>query len=223
VRLWLASGDQASAVAWANQIPIKATRDPRQEIDLLTVARVRLAERNYAEAHHILETLDQFPGIEKRINRKIKISLLLACALAGQNRIPQAIQILETYLNLAEPEGLIRVFVDAGKPMQELLKLYLRTQAPSHKPYALKLLDEFPRPSQEPSPAKTQPILGESLTPREIEVLGLMGTGLSNRQIAENLVLSEGTVKFHVHSILEKLQVHSRTAALVRAKELNLI
>ncbi len=223
VRLWLATGDLARAVDWANNFPFHPYPDPLQETDHLTAVRVRLAEKNYPEAQHILEALEQTPGIEKRVNRKIKIHLLLAFALAGQNQAPQALKLLENCLDLAETEGLIRVFLDNGEPMKELLRLYLSTRAPFHRAYAQKLLDEFPNGRQEPSRESTQPVLAEPLTPRELEVLHLMGAGFSNRQIADNLVLSEGTIKFHVHSILGKLEVHSRTAALARAKELGMI
>jgi LuxR family maltose regulon positive regulatory protein len=50
-----------------------------------------------------------------------------------------------------------------------------------------------------------------------------MAEGLSNRQIANQLILSEGTVKFYVHAVLEKLRVHNRTQAIIQAKERNLI
>jgi DNA-binding NarL/FixJ family response regulator len=63
----------------------------------------------------------------------------------------------------------------------------------------------------------------EPLTPRELEVLKLLAAGLSNRQIAAKLVLSEGTVKFYVHTIMQKLGVHSRTQALLIAREHHLL
>jgi LuxR family maltose regulon positive regulatory protein len=223
IRLWLAAGDLARAVAWADHFAMQPPIHAIQETEYLTAARVRLAEKNFREAQHILEMLDHTPGIEKRVNRKIKIDLLMACALAGQNQVYQALQLLETYLSLARTEGHIRIFLDMGRTMKELLQLYLATRASAHQAYAQKLLDEFPTSGPEPASGNTQPVLIEPLTPREREVLRLMGAGLSNRQIAENLVLSEGTIKFHVHNILEKLEAHSRTAALVKAKELKLI
>jgi LuxR family maltose regulon positive regulatory protein len=61
------------------------------------------------------------------------------------------------------------------------------------------------------------------LSERELEVLRLIAAGLSNREIAEELYIAVGTVKRHINHIYGKLGVHSRTQALVRARELNLL
>jgi DNA-binding NarL/FixJ family response regulator len=74
--------------------------------------------------------------------------------------------------------------------------------------------------SRSPSPAH---LLEEDLTGREIEVLSLVGEGLSNKTIALRLSISEHTVKFHINSILGKLGAQSRTDAVVRASRLGLI
>ena len=67
----------------------------------------------------------------------------------------------------------------------------------------------------------SQPV--EALTPRELEVLRLMAEGQSNKVIARQLGISEHTVKFHVNAILGKLDVQSRTEAVVHAMRLGLI
>jgi DNA-binding NarL/FixJ family response regulator len=63
----------------------------------------------------------------------------------------------------------------------------------------------------------------ETLTPRELEVLGLMKLGRTNRQIAQDLVISLGTAKNHVEHIIAKLGVSDRTQAVVRALELGIL
>ena len=74
-------------------------------------------------------------------------------------------------------------------------------------------------PSRERAPAP--PV--EDLTPREVEVLGLLAEGLPNKTIAERLGISDHTVKFHVNAILGKLGAESRTEAVIRATRLGLI
>jgi NarL family two-component system response regulator LiaR len=89
-----------------------------------------------------------------------------------------------------------------------------RAGRPTLAPEAAQALVEAA--SQEPTP-------GQDLTPRELEVLGLMTKGLNNRAIAERLVVSQSTAKFHVSSILSKLGVSSRTEAVALAVEHHLV
>ena len=63
----------------------------------------------------------------------------------------------------------------------------------------------------------------ESLRPREIEVLQHVAVGRSNSEIAAEMVMAVSTVKWYLRSIYGKLQVHRRTQAVARARELNLI
>jgi LuxR family transcriptional regulator, maltose regulon positive regulatory protein len=65
--------------------------------------------------------------------------------------------------------------------------------------------------------------LAEPLSASELEVLQLVAAGKPNRQIAEELFVSVGTVKTHVNSFYRKLDVHSRTQAVMRARELKLL
>jgi len=81
----------------------------------------------------------------------------------------------------------------------------------------------FSEPIQTSPPPSTMPSLPESLTRREIEILGLISRGCSNQDIANKLTLTVGTVKSHINHILRKLDSPSRTAALARARELGFI
>ena len=74
-----------------------------------------------------------------------------------------------------------------------------------------------------PAGASAEPLLAEELTPRELEVLRLLAEGLSNKAIAQQLEISDHTVKFHVNAIMNKLGAQSRTAAVVQATRLGLI
>jgi LuxR family maltose regulon positive regulatory protein len=127
---------------------------------------------------------------------------------------------LDNCLSMAEAGGYMRIFLNTGEPARALLSAYLQKSNPTYKSYALKILREFGslRMTQNPLEEFLEP-----LTSREIEVLRLLTEGYSNRQMAEKLVLAEGTVKFHVHNLLEKLQVDSRTQAIARAKALDLL
>jgi LuxR family maltose regulon positive regulatory protein len=69
---------------------------------------------------------------------------------------------------------------------------------------------------------KPQPLV-EPMSERELEVLRLMADGLSNREIGEQLVITVGTTKSHVHHILEKLGTESRMQAAAKARELGLL
>lgn len=82
------------------------------------------------------------------------------------------------------------------------------------------LLDER---SPAAAPRRTPTVEFEALTARETEVLELVASGLSNRQIAEELGISAHTVKFHVNAILSKLDVHSRTEAVVKAMQMGVV
>jgi NarL family two-component system response regulator LiaR len=71
--------------------------------------------------------------------------------------------------------------------------------------------------------SQNHPSIGSDLTVREREILALMVSGLSNPEIAEKLVVSRSTVKFHVSGILSKLGVTSRTQAVTLALQNKLV
>jgi predicted ATPase/DNA-binding CsgD family transcriptional regulator len=84
------------------------------------------------------------------------------------------------------------------------------------------LLPQFPFKQNGTNVAAQSPP-AHSLTRRELEVLGLVAAGLSNQQIAQEFVITPGTVKWYISQIYEKLSVRSRTQAVARARELNIL
>jgi LuxR family maltose regulon positive regulatory protein len=222
-RLQLASGDLQDPSHWADQILLSEDFDLHAEHYRLILARIRLAQGRYAQVENLLAGMTPLITAGSRTTRQLESNLLLAAAFAGQQRLPEALGMIESSLALAEPEGYIRVFLDVGEPAQELLAAYLRSAAPGHKLYAQKILDAFSLASQASTPSPQPGGLIEPLSARELQVLHLMGLGRTNQEIARQLIVSPGTVKAHTASIYRKLDVANRTEAVARARQLGIL
>jgi LuxR family maltose regulon positive regulatory protein len=133
-------------------------------------------------------------------------------------------QLLGDALALAEPGGFIRIFVDEGPPMVELLsEPAARRIMPDYTDKLLAVFEaEEPGSEDKSFLPPAQPLI-EPLSQRELEVLQLIAQGLSNREISERLFLALNTVKGHNRKIFGKLQVQRRTEAVARARELGLL
>ena len=153
----------------------------------------------------------------------LEVLILQALTLDAQGKRNEALSTLHDTLKRAEAEGYIRLFVDEGAPMQVLLQQSLRLGILPG--YVSMLLSAFGDPHVlDATPARSaNQTLVESLTQREREVLHLLSAGVSNREIADRLVLSLGTVKKHVSNICGKLDARSRAQAVARARALHLL
>lgn len=156
-----------------------------------------------------------------------------------------AFSALQQAVTLAAPEGYVRLFLDEGPPMQALLarlapRLRAEGAGTGESRFLQRLLAAFAggeqpadaaqvaAPAGGARPAETgagsaEAVLLEPLTERELEVLALLAAGFTNQQIAERLFIARGTVKAHAASIYSKLDVHNRTRAVARARELGLL
>ncbi len=130
-----------------------------------------------------------------------------------------AMTALERALRLAEPEGYVRLFADLGLPMARLLQeARSRAVMPDYVATLLAACGtDIARSSSGPG------TLPEPLSVREQDVLNLIAAGLTNREIAEALVISTETVKKHTASIYGKLGVGNRTEAAAKARALNIL
>jgi len=136
----------------------------------------------------------------------------------AQGQPNQAFATLEHALELAEPEGYVRVFVDEGVPMARLLRRMMTRSSASE--YVHKLLDALGEPAHVDIPIPANLI--DPLSQRELEVLRLIVDGATNKEIADELVLTVNTVKRHISNIFGKLHVSNRVQAVAQARELNL-
>jgi LuxR family maltose regulon positive regulatory protein len=201
----------------------------------ISQARVYLAQGETSAALAVLEPLRQQVEANGRQDERLKMMVLQVAALHAHGEKAKAVQLLGDALALAEPGGLIRIFVDEGSWMAQLI-----SEAAAHgviPNYTGKLLAAFEAEAQ-PGLAGRQASQGkredksdrshaqppiEPLSQRELEILQLVAQGLSNREISERLFLALDTVKGHNRIIFNKLQVHNRTEAVARARELGLL
>jgi LuxR family maltose regulon positive regulatory protein len=119
-------------------------------------------------------------------------------------------------LALAEPEGYVRIFVDEGVPMRDLLRhAVARGIGGGYAQRLLSASDERAQSTAGPA-GFTVAGLAEPLTPREVEILRLIAAGMRNQEIADRLVISLSTVKRHIANTYGKLGVNHRTEAVAR-------
>jgi LuxR family maltose regulon positive regulatory protein len=227
-RLTLAHGEVAEAAHWARQrglAPCDRPSYPRED-EYLVLARVLLAEHAAHDALRLLARLHDLAIAQGRTGSVIEVRALQALALDEAGDGAGALAALAEALGLAAPEGYLRVFVDEGARMAILLgRLAMapaveQAKAVAHVPpaYLGRLLDAFDRAGVAVPPGLVVPLSG-----RELEVLALLGAGMPNQAIAQELVISQDTVKRHVSHILDKLGAANRTQAVTRARELGLL
>jgi LuxR family maltose regulon positive regulatory protein len=186
-----------------------------QELDSLTLARLHIAQNHAQEALKVLQYPLNMAVKFQRTGVEIEIHIVQALSYQSLGRIEQAVASIQKALTLAEPEGYIRLFVDEGQPMARLL--YEVEARKIALEYTGKLLATFSVNPSVSAVQKQQTALIETLGRREIEVLNLIAEGLSNKEIASQLNLSEHTVNSHIGNILKKLHLANRTQAALYA------
>jgi LuxR family maltose regulon positive regulatory protein len=204
---------------------LSAAAQLAQEHDLpLGQAKVLILQENAAAALDLLDPFCRKMNSREWKDHELKGLVLKSVALYQLDEMQQGLDALSKALALAEPGGYIRVFIEGGKPIAELLsKIHSQN---NFSDYAGKLLDsfgEFQIKKQRRTIETPGGYFFEPLSVREQEVLQLIAQGLSNREICDRLFLALDTVKGHNRRIFEKLQVRSRTEAAVRARELGVL
>ena len=149
-------------------------------------------------------------------------------AVRGDDRAARAD--IATAIELGQPEGFITLFLEEGEPVAKILASLLKDQQlePAQADYAQKVLAAYPEAVQAVKVSAPKTVTGaealiEPLSKRELEILRLIGEGCTNQEIAGRLVITLHTVKKHSSNIYGKLGVRSRTQAVARARELQLL
>jgi LuxR family maltose regulon positive regulatory protein len=224
-RLWIAQREVTRAAAWGQVCGLTPEDQPsyQREWEYLTLVRLLLVQHRADQTIALLRRLLSLAEKGKRIGSMIEILMLQALAHRALGQTPQALFQFAQALHLAEAHGYARLFLDEGPALVALLhQAAARQIVPG---YVRALLAQVPD-TIAPSSAEERselPLLLESLSPREREVLRLVAAGLSNQETAAHLTITAGAVKKHLSNIYRKLGVSSRTQALARARELDLL
>jgi LuxR family maltose regulon positive regulatory protein len=220
-QLRIAQGNVIATARWVQERGLSADDELSylREFEHITLARVLTAKGQAEEALRLLDRLLEAAQAMQRMGSVIKILTLKALTFQTQNDLDQALSALEQALFLAEPEGYVRTFIDEDESMARLLRHALSQGiAPN---YVARLLAAFGQKAELIS--ATMESLVEPLSEREFEVLRLVVAGLSNPEIAEEMVIAVSTVKSHINHIYGKLGVENRIQAVVRVRELGLL
>jgi LuxR family transcriptional regulator, maltose regulon positive regulatory protein len=235
-RVTLAAGELDAAERWAARWSLEADEAISDEGMGVQIAQVRLllAQGDQERVRERLELLTTTAADAGWGWRQVELAVLSASAWLASGDRDHARAALITALGLGAAEGYTRVFLDEGPLLLALLP-ELHYSAPSLVDRLLNSAanERVPVHASAPQPGlpaistreaeAPNATLDEPLTERELEVLTLVAQGLSNQAIAEQLIVSIGTVKKHVEHIHGKLGVSSRTAAVARARAIGLI
>ena len=227
-RVALARGDTATAVALTLAAPVGPTALPdvfrfgaaAVEAACVTPARILVAHGRTTGDDALLQQAEPHLDAAARLAEQygvgwlgLRVAILRALILDARGDRQGALSSLGEAVARAEPEGVVRPFLDEGEPMAALLA-DLRAARDGTAPRAV-----GPRDATAPGRAG----LVDPLTERELEVLRLLAAGRSNAAMAAELFVEQSTVKTHLIHVYSKLGVHSRTQAVARGRALGLL
>ena len=170
--------------------------------------------------HSMLRVASEIDELMNRSHhRRLRIDLngIRAIDAARTGKTAEALELLREAVDIGQPGRLIRPLADLGPPIARLLgQLDLDEEGLQ---YVGQILAAIPGGNGQ---SRHQADLPETLSDREIEILALLAQDLSNKEIAERLFISTGTVKRHAHNIYGKLAVGSRREAVSKAAGLGI-
>jgi LuxR family maltose regulon positive regulatory protein len=189
------------------------------------LARVYLRNDEFEKVFEVYDRVCPKAEAGNRISRVVELSLFKAVALWELGQKDEAISLFEECLLHAERDGIVRLFLETGETVVQLLQRvkskggrteYIGKLESAFNDQQFEVKDDAPIiPPQEG--------LIEPLTKRELQVLRLMCEGQSNQEIADEMIVSVNTVKKHTSNIYGKLGVRNRAQAVLRAREIELV
>jgi LuxR family transcriptional regulator, maltose regulon positive regulatory protein len=155
-------------------------------------------------------------------HRTVELLILRALAEKEDGDWTNALADVRRALTIAAPRNYVRVFLDEGRELGALIERLDMEQLRGSE--VAPLVRRLQRAMYTLDVQGSAPIsMGEELTKRELSILKRLETGLSNKEIAEAIFVSEGTLKWHLHNVYGKLNVNNRTRAMARARALGIL
>ena len=230
VRSWLQQRCMDDVIRWQQASPFAHDASPtfQREVRALTHVRLLLAQGEGGEALQMLERWHQYARTQGRTGSEIEMLVLSAQAYQTQGKREQAVQLLQQALLLASPEGYVRVFLDEGTPIAALLSLVQsswkgRTGANDvSRLLSVWQAEQLAHDFFSPAASQGEPPI-KPLSSHERKVLRLLTSGLSNAEIAAELVVSVNTIRTQTRSIYQKLNVKNRHEARAIAQSWRLL
>jgi LuxR family transcriptional regulator, maltose regulon positive regulatory protein len=227
--IWLHAGEPALATQWAQTADLRID-DPQiaqRRIAYWVYGEILLSQGQYEQAACILSELVQSAThIGIRTEPLLKLLVAYASTLFAHGQRGAALPILARALELGQPEGYIRPFLDiAPRHTRALLACaHQKTRADAHiETYVQQLLAESESVPLHVVVPASDTTLAMTLSRREREILRLVEGGLSNPEIGHKLVIEANTVKSHLHRIYQRLNVSTRYQAVKHAKTLQML
>ena len=237
-RLLLCRGDVVRAADAAERAerrhvwePFEGRCMPASDPETGAVSQIRLLLRRGNAAEALTRIRHELPKAESagRFRQVLKLLCLQALGLEAVGEHREALRTLREALRRGSEEGFVRIFADEGGPLAGLIRelrksLDAGAVSPTSgltRPYLDRILNAMGAAAEPSVPDQQVPL--EPLSERELSVLELLALGLSNREMADRLCVSESTVRFHLRNIYPKLRAKNRTQAILKGRTYGLI
>lgn len=234
VRMSIRCGEPSEARAVLNASGLVPTTEPvptlnasrRQESVAIAIIRLEMQEHRLAQARRIAKRWSEFVRHNGAMRSSVTFGLLLCeiAILAGDRS--EARRAAREAVALAAQAGWTQIFIDEGEAIRSLLHdVYSSGPELSSLPdlFGKRLVAAFSGPASIQPPEDEDFGLSGRLVNREVDILRMVGGGLRNREIGDRLGLTEGTVKWYMQQIYDKLGVRRRPQAVSRARQLGVL
>jgi LuxR family transcriptional regulator, maltose regulon positive regulatory protein len=226
---------EAGVEGGADSVLPRGDIDTRNELRAIAWVRVAQGDDRIPEALKVIKHWRSFCAARGAIHSLIHWDILLAHALFVSGDVRGAQRALRDAIAHAAPARLIRSFIDESPAIRSLLVATYDTELEVLHPtdaFAAELLEAFEhlgakktdaaRPPAAPQPTVTEGVYGK-LSAKEREILALVSSGMRNREVARKLGMTEGSVKWYMQQVYDKVGTRRRLQAVERARRFGLI